>query len=124
MKHTIAWARKILASAKGVTVKTIEPPCPAGPDANGSCGQADDEWITGQTFGHHPTSTAAIGADGDAMAVLDGKFNVRGVKGLRVVDASVFPRIPGIFPVVSVFMVSEKASDVIKEDAGRDACAA
>ncbi|KAF2819333.1 choline dehydrogenase [Ophiobolus disseminans] len=124
MKHTIAWARKIYANAKGVTVKTVEPPCPAGPDANGSCGQADEDWITGQTFGHHPTSTAAIGADGDVNAVLDGRFRVRGVRGLRVVDASVFPRIPGIFPVVSTFMVSEKASDTMKEDAGKDVCAA
>lgn len=76
--------------------------------------------VTGQTFGHHPTSTAAIGKDGDPMAVLDGKFRVRGVKGLRVVDASAFPKSPGVFPVVSVFMMSEKASDVVKEDAGRE----
>ena len=124
MKYTVAWARKIYASAKGVSVKTLEPPCPAGPDASGSCGQVDEDWITGQTFGHHPTSTAAIGADDNPMAVLDGDFRVRGVKGLRVVDASVFPRTPGIFPVVSVFMVSEKASDAIKEDAAKDVCAA
>lgn len=49
--------------------------------------------ITGQTFGHHPTSTAAIGKDGDPNAVLDARFRVRGVKGLRVVDASVFPKV-------------------------------
>lgn len=49
------------------------------------------------------------------MAVLDGKFRVRGVKGLRVVDAAAFPRSPGVFPVVSVFMMSEKASEVLRE---------
>jgi choline dehydrogenase len=38
---------------------------------------------------------------------------VRGVKGLRVVDASVFPRIPGFFIASAVYMVSERASDVI-----------
>jgi len=123
MKDTIAWARKIYAGAKGVTIATKEPPCPSGPDAQGYCGQADEEWITGQTFGHHPTSTVAIGKEGDPLAVLDGRFNVRGVKGLRVVDASVFPRIPGVFPVVSTFMISEKASDVLKEDASKDVCA-
>ena len=78
--------------------------------------------VTGQTFGHHPTSTAAIGKDGDPMAVLDGKFRVRGVRGLRVVDASAFPKTPGVFPVVSTFMISEKASDVVKEDARKDVC--
>jgi choline dehydrogenase len=124
MKDTIAWARNIYKNAKGVTVEAKEPPCPEGPDAQGYCGKKDEDWITGQTFGHHPTSTAAIGKDGDAMAVLDSRFRVRGVKGLRVVDASVFPRIPGVFPVVSTFMVSEKASDTVKEDAQKDICAA
>lgn len=124
MKWTIAWARRMYASAKAVTVKAVEPPCPGGVGPDGGCGASDEEWITGQTFGHHPTSTAAIGMDGDEKAVLDSRFRVRGVSGLRVVDASVFPRTPGIFPVVSVFMVSEKASDVIKEDAKKDVCAA
>ena len=50
------------------------------------------------------------------MAVLDSRFRVRGVRNLRVVDASVFPRIPGIFIVTNVYMISEKASDVIAED--------
>ena len=47
------------------------------------------------------------------MAVLNSKFQVRGVAGLRVVDASVFPRIPGTFTAVSTYMVAEKAADVI-----------
>lgn len=124
MKDTIAWARKIYESAKGISVTPKEPPCPEGPDAQGYCGKADEDWITGQTFGHHTTSTAAIGKDGDPMAVLDSRFNVRGVRGLRVVDASVFPKLPGVFPVVSTFMISEKASDTIREDANKDVCAA
>src|SRR3954449_11788524 len=36
-----------------------------------------------------------------------------GTKGLRVVDASVFPKIPGFFIVTSVYMIGEKAADVI-----------
>ena len=47
------------------------------------------------------------------MAVLDSKFRVRGVDGLRVVDASVFPDIPGIFIQSAVMMVGEKAADDI-----------
>jgi choline dehydrogenase-like flavoprotein len=45
--------------------------------------------------------------------VLDGDFRVHGVTGLRVVDASVFPRIPGFFIASAVYMVGEKAADVI-----------
>ena len=47
------------------------------------------------------------------MAVLDSSFRVRGTAGLRVVDASVFPKIPGTFTAVSTYMVAEKAADVI-----------
>lgn len=64
-------------------------------------------------WGHHASSSCPIGADDDKMAVLDSKFKVRGVQGLRVVDASVFPRIPGTFTAVSTYMVAEKAADDI-----------
>ncbi|KAK7941355.1 uncharacterized protein PG986_013742 [Apiospora aurea] len=71
----------------------------------------DEHW------GHHASCTAPIGADDDAMAVLDGKFQVRGVEGLRVVDASIFPKIPGMYIVAAIYMASEKAADVIIEAA-------
>lgn len=45
------------------------------------------ENIKAQAWSHHATSSAAIGADKDPLAVLDSKFRVRGVDGLRVVDA-------------------------------------
>mgnify|MGYP003693683785 CR=1 FL=1 len=48
--------------------------------------------------------------------VVDSKFRVHGTKGLRIVDASVFPKIPGFFIVSSVYMIAEKASDVILAD--------
>ena len=51
--------------------------------------------------------------DGDRGAVLDSAFRVRGTQGLRVVDASVFPRIPGFFIASAVYMVAEKAADAI-----------
>ena len=53
------------------------------------------------------------------MAVLDSSFRVRGVKRLRVVDASALPHIPGFFPVASIIMIDEKAGDVILEHAHR-----
>jgi choline dehydrogenase len=74
------------------------------------------QFIRDNAWGHHASSTAAIGPDGDPMAVLDSEFRVRGTRGLRVVDASVFPKIPGTFIVVPIFMASEKAADVIAEE--------
>ena len=47
------------------------------------------------------------------MAVLDSSFRVRGIQNLRVVDASVFPKIPGFFIVMPTYMISEKAADAI-----------
>jgi choline dehydrogenase len=75
-------------------------------------------FVRDQAWGHHASCTNKIGADGDPMAVLDSRFRVRGTQGLRVVDASVFPKIPGYFIVSAVYMISEKATDVILEDAG------
>ncbi|KAI3391622.1 hypothetical protein diail_7023 [Diaporthe ilicicola] len=71
------------------------------------------QYIKDNAWGHHASCTCPIGADNDPLAVLDSKFRVRGVQGLRVVDASVFPRIPGIFIQAPIFMISEKAADAI-----------
>ena len=76
-----------------------------------------EEFVRNEAWGHHASCTCKIGVDGDRMAVLDGDFRVRGTKGLRVVDASVFPRIPGLFIVSAIYMIAEKASDVILRDA-------
>ena len=63
-------------------------------------------------WGHHACGTCAIGAS-STDAVLDSQFRVRGAPGLRVVDASVFPRIPGFFIASAVYMIGEKAADVM-----------
>lgn len=70
-------------------------------------------YIKDTAWGHHCSCTCPIGTDDDPMAVLDSSFRVRGVSGLRVVDASVYPRIPGTFTAVSTYLVGEKAADVI-----------
>lgn len=74
------------------------------------------DFIQREAWGHHASCTNRMGSQDDPMAVLDSRFRVRGTKGLRVVDASVFPRIPGFFIVSAVYMIAEKASDVILED--------
>lgn len=78
---------------------------------------ATREFIRNEAWGHHASCSNKIGADDDPKAVLDSRFRVRGTQGLRVVDASVFPHIPGYFIVSAVYMISEKATDVIVEDA-------
>jgi choline dehydrogenase-like flavoprotein len=73
------------------------------------------------SWGHHASCSCPIGPAGDRMAVLDPRFKVRGVANLRVVDASAFPNIPGVFIVANIYMMSEKASDVIvNEHSTRD----
>lgn len=82
----------------------------------GSNIQSDEElaqYVKDNAWGHHACCTAPIGASGDSDAVLDSKFRVQGIDGLRVVDASVFPRIPGIFIQAPIFMIAEKAADVM-----------
>lgn len=74
-------------------------------------------FIMNESWGHHASCTAKIGHIDDDMAVLDSNFKVHGTEGLRVVDASVFPNIPGFFPAVAIYMLSEKAADVIAQDA-------
>ncbi len=62
---------------------------------------------------HHASCTNKIGAANDEMSVVDSKFTVHGTKNLRIVDASVLPRIPGMFIVGPTYMISEKASEEI-----------
>jgi choline dehydrogenase len=78
---------------------------------------ADDEqlraWIHGNVHSmFHPTSTCAMG--GAETAVCDPELRVRGVAGLRIVDASVLPTIPHGPPMAAIIAVAERASDIIK----------
>ena len=79
--------------------------------------QGIDRFVQDRAWGHHASCTCKVGGENDENAVLDSRFRVRGIKGLRVVDASVFPRIPGFFVVMPIYMIAEKAADVIVEDA-------
>jgi choline dehydrogenase-like flavoprotein len=74
------------------------------------------QFVKDHAWGHHASCTCAIGPR-EKNGVLNGDFQVYGTKNLRVVDASVFPRIPGFFIVSAVYMIGEKASEVILKDA-------
>jgi len=93
----------------------LHPVCMEGVDLESD--EGIDKFVQDRAWGHHASCTCKIGGDDDKDAVLDASFRVRGVKGLRVVDASVFPRIPGFFVVMPIYMIAEKAADAILADA-------
>ncbi len=63
---------------------------------------------------HHPLGTCKMGVDGDEAAVVDAELKVRGVAGLRVVDASVMPDLVGGNINAAVIAIAEKAADLIR----------
>src|ERR1044071_8132762 len=74
------------------------------------------EFVRSNAWGHHASCSCAIGSRENG-GVLSSDFRVYGTRNLRVVDASVFPRIPGYFIVSAVYMIAEKAADGILADA-------
>src|SRR5262249_555637 len=103
-----------LTSQVGDLIEVEERP---GPEVQGRA--ALEQFVKDRCWGHHASCTCPIGRDDDPKAVLDTNFRVRGTTGRRVVDASVFPKIPGFFIVTSVYMIGEKAAEVISADAAK-----
>ena len=62
-------------------------------------------------------STAQEVTMANPNGVVNGNFQVHGTQNLRIVDASVFPKIPGFFIVTSIYMIGEKAADGSLQDA-------
>lgn len=62
---------------------------------------------------HHPLGTCSMGPDGDPGSVVDDRLRVRGIETLRVVDASVMPRLPGGNINAPVVAIAERAADLI-----------
>jgi choline dehydrogenase len=78
--------------------------------------QTDEEWLefarnNGQTT-YHVIGTCKMG--NDSMAVVDDQLRVRGVAGLRVVDASIMPTMVSGNTNAAVIMIAEKGADMIK----------
>jgi len=103
----VTLVRRLTASLKGRVVEREEYPGP-GYETD----EAVRQFVRDQAWGHHASCTCAIGPR-ERGGVLSSDFKVHGTEALRVVDASVFPRVPGLFIVSAVYMVGEKAADVI-----------
>ncbi|MFY0611545.1 MAG: GMC family oxidoreductase N-terminal domain-containing protein [Hyphomicrobiaceae bacterium] len=84
-----------------------------GPDA-----QTDDELLDfakrrGNT-GYHLVGTAKMGPTNDRLAVVDDELRVHGLKGIRVVDASIMPRLPSANTFAATIAIAEKGADLIR----------
>lgn len=81
---------------------------------------SDDEVMdyirAGAATAYHPSGSCRMGAD--ERSVVDGELRLRGIAGLRVADASIFPCLPGGNTNLPVIMVAERAASFIKAAAG------
>ncbi|MEX8518869.1 MAG: GMC family oxidoreductase [Leptothrix sp. (in: b-proteobacteria)] len=115
MVEAIRFVRRMTAPliARGLIAAELMP----GPELATDTELAD--YVRRTAWGHHASCSCAIGP-ASAGGVLDSEFKVHGSRGLRVVDASVFPLIPGFFVASAVYMIGEKAADVILHPGKRD----
>ncbi|KAF2261412.1 glucose-methanol-choline oxidoreductase-like protein [Lojkania enalia] len=80
-----------------------------------------DEWVPyirqHATTCYHASGTCKMGAEDDKMAVLDSRLRVKGVRGLRVADVSVVPKVNNGHTQMVAYGIGEGAAEMIKEDA-------
>ncbi|MGH8227808.1 MAG: GMC family oxidoreductase, partial [Steroidobacteraceae bacterium] len=108
LREMVRFTRKFFATAPaaGLVKQELVPGAAAASDA-----ELDAYLRRSVATAMHPTSTCAMGTGSEA--VVDAELKVRGVAGLRVVDASVMPLIVGGNTNAPVIMIAEKASDMI-----------
>lgn len=88
-----------------------------GPEVGPGPAATDDDTLVDHirrtiTTAFHPVGTCKMGTD-PADAVVAPDLRVHGIAGLRVVDASIMPRIPGANTMAPTIMIAEKAADMI-----------
>ncbi|MGR8008803.1 GMC family oxidoreductase [Streptomyces hypolithicus] len=62
---------------------------------------------------YHPAGTCRMGAADDEQAVVAPDLKIRGLEGIRIADASVFPTMPAVNPMIGVLMVGEKCAELL-----------
>ncbi|WP_308201178.1 GMC family oxidoreductase [Paractinoplanes maris] len=65
---------------------------------------------------YHPAGTCRMGSATDELAVVDPELRLRGAPNVRIADASIFPLMPSVNPMVTVLMIGERAADLISAD--------
>jgi choline dehydrogenase-like flavoprotein len=107
---SLKWARRIVSQAPLAQYRPEE-------FRPGAKVQTDEDLLAAAgdlaTTIFHPVGTARMGADGDVHAVLDERLRVRGVRGLRVVDASAMPAITSGNTNSPTLMIAEKGAEMI-----------
>jgi choline dehydrogenase-like flavoprotein len=110
---SLKWARRIVSQPAFAAYRPEE----YKPGAH--VASDDDMLVAAGDLGttiFHPVGTARMGPDGDRNAVLDERLRVRGVAGLRVIDASVMPAITSGNTNSPTIMIAEKGAAMILED--------
>lgn len=118
------WDRERLREAVRKCVGLLEDPAYAGiieertapRDADLISDQTLDDWLLRNvSSSFHISGTCKMGPDSDQEAVVDQRLKVRGVEGLRVVDASVMPDVVRANTNVTTMMIAERAAEFIKQ---------
>ncbi len=115
LRAVVAGIRFVRAISAGLIADGVI----AAEESPGAHVQSDEDladFVRDTAWGHHASCSCAIGPR-EAGGVLDSALRVHGTSGLRVVDASVFPRIPGFFIASAVYLAAEKAAQTILEQA-------
>lgn len=107
----IKMARKIVSQSPMADI--VERELSPGSDVQSDEEIADYVTKTHNTV-YHPSSTCQMGAVDDEMAPLDPQLRVKGVSGLRVVDASVMPQLTAVNPNITCMVIGERAAELIR----------
>lgn len=110
----LRWTRKIAASAPvSAGLGAVEHRPGAGITSDTELATAAGDVAT-SIF--HPVGTCRMGRTSDPLAVVDSRLRVRGVRGLRVADGSIMPRITSGNTNAPIMAIGEKAAEMLWED--------